>query len=256
MNDSLGWIKIHRSILEWEWWDDIKVFRLFMYCLIKANHEKTKWHGENIERGSFVTSLTSLSLATKLTEQEIKTALDKLISTGEILNKSTNKYRVITICNYDTYQYLGEQEQQTNNKQSTDFQQTINSKQECKNERIIEESIEKDKSFSIGEQGNLFECVGEEQSDVEVKKRKPRKQKEFIPPTVEEADAYIKEKGYDIDAGYFVNKYESVGWMNGGQPVKNWKALINTWATRNKKSQQLSSTINNTSSQNNTTKWQ
>jgi hypothetical protein len=49
-----------------------------------------------------------------------------LESTGEILKKSTNKYTLITICNYERYQSFDEQsnkqttnKQQTNNKQST-----------------------------------------------------------------------------------------------------------------------------------------
>lgn len=238
MNDSSGWIKIHRSILEWEWWDNIKVFRLFMYCLLKANHERTKWHGDFIERGSFVTSISALSLATKLTEQEIKTALDKLISTGEILSKSTNKYRVITVCNYDTYQCLPEQEQQTNNNQSTNKQQSINNKQEYKNERIIMESIEKDKSFSIGEQCVLFDGTQSDNPETEQKKKKAKRERVFIKPTIDELQNYINERGYSINAEYFFNKYESVGWMNGGQPVKNWKALVNTWGSREKPTQQ------------------
>jgi hypothetical protein len=37
-----GWIKIHRSILEWEWYEDTNTFRLFMHLILKANHKDRK----------------------------------------------------------------------------------------------------------------------------------------------------------------------------------------------------------------------
>lgn len=127
MNDTSGWIKIHRSILNWEWWDDHNTTRLFLYCLLEANHEDKKWHGENIERGTFITSLSHLSQNTGLSTQQIRTSLERLISTNEITKKTTNKLTKITICKYDIYQDVQQAEQQaeqqaiqqTNNKQIT-----------------------------------------------------------------------------------------------------------------------------------------
>ena len=127
MNDTSGWIKIHRSILNWEWWDDHNTTRLFLFCLLEANHEDKKWHGENIERGTFITSLSHLSQNTGLSTQQIRTSLERLISTSEITKKTTNKLTKITICKYDIYQDVQQAEQQieqqaiqqTNNKQIT-----------------------------------------------------------------------------------------------------------------------------------------
>ena len=31
-----GWIKIHRKITEWEWYDDVNTFRLFMHLILKS----------------------------------------------------------------------------------------------------------------------------------------------------------------------------------------------------------------------------
>lgn len=56
----------------------------------------------------------------------------------------------------------------------------------------------------------------------------------FTPPSVEEVKAYISEKGYNIDAEYFVDYYESRGWcLKGNQKIKDWKACVRTWARNN-----------------------
>ena len=40
-----GWIKLHRQILDWEWYDDINVKVLFLHLLLTANYEDKKWQG-------------------------------------------------------------------------------------------------------------------------------------------------------------------------------------------------------------------
>lgn len=58
--------------------------------------------------------------------------------------------------------------------------------------------------------------------------------KRFEPPTVDQVDAYIREKGYSVSAERFVDYYESNGWMVGRNRMKDWKAAVRTWAGKNK----------------------
>ena len=51
----------------------------------------------------------------------------------------------------------------------------------------------------------------------------------FVPPTVEEAQAYIAEQGYSVDAERFVDFYTAKGWFVGKNPMKDWKAAVRTW---------------------------
>lgn len=51
----------------------------------------------------------------------------------------------------------------------------------------------------------------------------------FIPPTVEEVEAYCQERDNEVDAEHFVDFYESKGWMVGKNKMKNWKACVRTW---------------------------
>lgn len=59
-----------------------------------------------IKRGSFVTSRATIAKDMKMTEQEVRTAIDHLISTGEITKTSTNKLTILTINNYESYQEI------------------------------------------------------------------------------------------------------------------------------------------------------
>lgn len=54
----------------------------------------------------------------------------------------------------------------------------------------------------------------------------------FTPPTLSEVEDYIIEKGYRIDAGQFIDFYESKGWMVGKNKMKDWKAAVRTWEKR------------------------
>ena len=54
--------------------------------------------------------------------------------------------------------------------------------------------------------------------------------KRFKPPSREEVQAYIVEKGYRVDAERFIDYYTSDGWRVGKNPMKDWKAAVRTWA--------------------------
>src|SRR5690606_18908151 len=62
-----------------------------------------------------------------------------------------------------------------------------------------------------------------------------KKGTKFIPPTVEDVDSYIFEKGYNINADDFVNLYKSKGWMVGKNKMKNWKSAVSLWNSKNGK---------------------
>ena len=97
-------IKIDRKLMEWEWYKNINTCRLFVHMLLKANWKETKYQGNVIPRGSFVSSIGKLSVETALTSDEVRTALKHLISTKEITKQSFSKYTVFTVNNYSQYQ--------------------------------------------------------------------------------------------------------------------------------------------------------
>jgi len=99
-----GWIKLHRSMEDWEWYTAPNHVFVFVHLLMKANHEAGSWRGIKYERGDVLTSLDKLSTATGLTKQNIRTILKNLESTGETMRKPTHGLTHLSICNYNTYQ--------------------------------------------------------------------------------------------------------------------------------------------------------
>lgn len=129
MNTANGFICLYRQITQWEWYQNPNTFRLFVHLLLMANFTDGRFEGKTIRRGQVVTSLPKLSQQTKLSIQNVRTALSNLISTGEITEVSNNKYRVITIVKYNEYQC----DNRHANRQLTDNQQATN-RQEVKNQ--------------------------------------------------------------------------------------------------------------------------
>ena len=56
--------------------------------------------------------------------------------------------------------------------------------------------------------------------------------KHFVPPSVEEVRAYCQERGNGIDPEGFVDFYAARGWVVGKTPMKDWKAAVRTWESR------------------------
>ena len=119
-----GYIKLFRQMTDWEWYQDVNVKCVFLHLLLCANYEDKRWRGKLIKRGQYVTSLEHLSEDLNLTIHQVRTALDKLEGTGEIVKQTTNKYSVITICKFDCYQSIDDAECQANGKQMANKWQT------------------------------------------------------------------------------------------------------------------------------------
>jgi len=99
-----GFIKLHRKILNWEWYSDINTTRLFLHLLLTATHKSVKYKGRAIERGELITTLPRLSEATNLTIKELRTACEHLMNSGEISKKTAGRETVINVINYAIYQ--------------------------------------------------------------------------------------------------------------------------------------------------------
>ena len=214
---SGGYIKAYRSMRSWRWHDDAGTLSLWMHLLWMANYEDRQWHDIVVKRGQVVTSVSTLCEETGLSKSAVNTRLDRLVSTGEIKIQSGNKYSVITICNYDTYQASDDQQSETDEKQ-------IGSKSEANEKQIGNESETNHKQIGT---------LKEEKERKEIYKEK--KKEIFSPPSASEVQAYLDERGIaDINAEGFVSFYESKGWMIGKNKMKDWKAAIRTWNLKNK----------------------
>lgn len=58
------------------------------------------------------------------------------------------------------------------------------------------------------------------------------KRNAFSHPSLSEVSDYIKEKNYAVDPQRFIDFYTSNGWRVGKNQMKDWKAAVRTWASR------------------------
>lgn len=101
---QLGFVMLHRKILNWEWYTDANTFKLFVHLLLCANHTACRYRGNEVGRGEYITSLSSLATMSGLTLRQVRTSLARLQRTGEIDVKTTQFYTKITVLKYDDYQ--------------------------------------------------------------------------------------------------------------------------------------------------------
>ena len=130
-----NWVKLYRKIEDWRWYKDAITFHLFIHLLLNVNYCPSA-NGENIlGRGQIMVTRKSLTESTNISDRSIRTCIEKLQKSKEILisQKATNRPHIITICNYDGYINNNSQtntqltyNQHTANMQSTHDQQTDN----------------------------------------------------------------------------------------------------------------------------------
>lgn len=173
-----SWIKIFRELLQWEWFQKAEMVQLFIYLLLKANCTEKQWQGITVKRGQLATSNATMRQDLRLSEQQIRTCIKRLISTGEITHKSTNRYVIITICNYDKYQEIGnlinEQNNELSNDQSTNEQRSINDQSTTTKEIKNIRNKEVNNNLSSDEDKSVFSADADAptavKSEVEEKK--------------------------------------------------------------------------------------
>lgn len=112
--ENNGYIRLHRSITEWELFSDDKTFKLFIYLLLSANWEDKTWKGMTVKRGELITSLQKLSRDLGYSLNEIRYRLQLLDFHTVIVKKCTHRFTQITICDYDAYQDSPHTEPHTN----------------------------------------------------------------------------------------------------------------------------------------------
>jgi len=216
--DLNGFVKIDRSILEWEWWDDITTFRLFMTILLLANWKDKKWRGRTIKRGSLWTSIASLSAESQLTVMQVRNSLDKLKTTGEITDKVTNSGRLITVVKYDFYQ---SNEKKTTNKITSKRTSKQQTKQQTDNKRdnkpitTTEEVIRSNKEVIEQQEGAVCFTNMDFNELLSVDDiAKLAKDYRDVDSLIREVEEEVNRNGRDVAYPYqYVNGYAiNVGW--------------------------------------------
>ena len=99
-----GFIKIHRKILDWEWYSNASVKIVFLHLLLTATYKESSYKGIKLFPGQVIVSTRTLAQATGLSRQNVRTALSNLESSDDIKIVSNGGFSTVTINNWELYQ--------------------------------------------------------------------------------------------------------------------------------------------------------
>jgi len=139
-----GYIKLWRKIVDWSWYQDANTLATFIHLIIKCNHKDTVYMGHPVPRGSCVCGRFKLSKDIGLSERSVRTCLEHLKSTNDLTIKTTNKFSIISIANYESYQ--GETTSKASNK--TTFNRPTTDQQPTTSKECKEHKNEKNTTYS------------------------------------------------------------------------------------------------------------
>lgn len=134
-----GWIQLHRKIMESETFERLNAIQklIAIYILLNANHADNVWH-DKYKKVSVVVKRGQLVLSRKtivedwfnndplVTEQKVRTTLNKLCKLHFLTKTSTKLYTVITVVKYDDYQNTQDEVNQDINQALTKHQPSTN----------------------------------------------------------------------------------------------------------------------------------
>jgi len=191
-----GFIKLNRSLIDWEWYKDVYVKSVYLHLLLIVNFRDKKQCGIDIKNNQILTSIRNLSIDLNISPNTISKSLKHLLKSKNIKIEIINGRSLITLlkkCAY--FDTLGD---------------------------TVDDTVLKERKESNKEKK-------ERQKNDKKEKIYIKKEVVFKKPTIEDIKTYISLKNYLVDAEKFFSYYESNGWKVGKNHMRNWKAAISTW---------------------------
>jgi len=176
-----------------------KWFKIWFYLVNRVNHKDNKL----FKRGEGLISYNEIMKATKSSKRVVERCVTWLEAETMLVRVRTTRGRKSFIVNYDKFQVQ-------NNYKVTD---------EVTDAVTLRGVEGESKGFPI----NKNEIT---------KERKKRERGVFTPPTISAVEEYIAAEEYLVDAERFINFYQSNGWKVGKNKMKDWKAAIRGWESR------------------------
>lgn len=213
----MGWIGINRDIINSSIYKDHGAMRVLLHLLLTVNYSAVEWQSITIDRGETVTSLKRLSEELGMSKNTLLKSLSTLESAGEISKRTTNKYTLIRVVNYDywTHMFVSDSE---NNKYSGSKNEPQDNDCGSKNEPLVF------KNCTTAVQ-NLNRCGSKIEHNITKYKNNTKKQKhsrDAERPSEREMCDFLKSKGFEeeVAKAAFLS-CDSFGF----EKIGNWKAF-------------------------------
>lgn len=175
---SYGWVKLHRQILRNPIFQNDKLFRVFVYLLLSARHtDGEQLIGDTIvplKAGQWATGRIAISRDTGLTQQNVRTAINKLEKLNILTIKPTTKFSVFSIVNWEKYQQ--DNQQVTNNQPTSNQQVTTNNNvknEDNENKPTVEAKPQRSKFSFSDNQMRFAKAVYEKVKVITPKMKEP-----------------------------------------------------------------------------------
>ena len=195
-----GWVKLHRKLIKSEVFENEKLLKVFVWCMIKATrHSKEQVVGANkinLLPGQFITGRRKAAIELCMKESTANNYLKRLEAMQMIELNCNSRFTTVTVVNYKLYQG--------------------DSKKVDRKLTEVEQKVDTNKKEKKEKNNNICR---------------------FTQPTLEEVQLYCEERSNGIDPQRFIDFYSSKGWKVGNTKMRDWKAAIRTWENRNKKSE-------------------
>lgn len=200
--DNGSYIKLHRKMLQWEWYDHDNTKILFLHLLLTASWKESRWHGITLQPGELIRTNENLGQELGKSIKQIRAALENLKRTGEVATRFESGIRIITVKNWDQYQKEGSQ---TGNQRAA-------------------------KKAGEGQQDG--QPKGSTRAAYKESKESKNVRSVYTPhtaPTFSEVQEFCFANGYqNVDVAKFMEYNEAAGWK------MDWKKAVELWWKKDK----------------------
>lgn len=97
----MGFVKISDDLINWAWISDPKTVYIYVRLLLGAAWTETDYQNVHLKRGQIAITQQDFAEKCGVTYQELRTILNRLISTQKITQSTTHKFSIITLTDYD-----------------------------------------------------------------------------------------------------------------------------------------------------------
>jgi len=204
------YLKLYRKLKDSRVGSDIRLTGFWVHLLMRTNWRRSFFARREIFPGQLVFSQAKLAKELKMHRNTVARWLRLFEGWGMLtIEKRGHHFSVITICNWETYQ---------------------GNDREAGATRGATRGATETESCAPAS-ATYGACIQEGEESKKGKNISPRLKN----PSLEEVEAYCRERANGIDPEAFHAFYEANGWVQGrsGKPIKNWKMAVITWEKNN-----------------------
>lgn len=140
-----GYVKMHRSLMDKGYYLKSEYVHLWLHLIYKATYTQREFmfngNIEILQPGQFITSRSKLSIETGIEESKIERILNAFKTEQQIEQQSRNKFRIISILNWNEYQNIEQQNEPGMNSKRTASEQQVNTNNKENKEKKIKKEI-------------------------------------------------------------------------------------------------------------------